>query len=86
MSADERPFWAQPAIYISVLLLLIPYALAFDFFFLHPDRYDPPMQTQIVTAILMVLSNVAGFWLGTSVGSQRKTELLKQPPPTNPPA
>ena len=38
------------------------------------------LRTQIVTAVLLVISIVGGYWLGTSFSSARKTELSNRAP------
>lgn len=69
-------FWLNPVFWISLLLLGMPFMLLVDVFFVHPDSYDANLRTQIVTGVLMVISIVGGFWLGSSMGSQKKTEAL----------
>jgi muramidase (phage lysozyme) len=69
-------FWHNPAFWISGFLLLMPFLLLVDLFFVHPDSYDAALRTQIVTGVLMTISMVGAFWLGSSIGSSRKTDLL----------
>jgi hypothetical protein len=57
----------NPAFLISLLLLIFPAMLLVDVFYVHPDSYSADgLRTQIVTGVLMVISIVAGFWLGAS--------------------
>jgi hypothetical protein len=69
-------FWHNPAFWISGFLLLMPFLLLVDLFFVHPDSYDAALRTQIVTGVLMTISMVGAFWLGSSIGSSRKTDLM----------
>lgn len=61
---------------ISLVLLSLPALLLVDVLFVHPQAYNGELRTQIVTAILAVIAVVAGYWIGTSNSSARKTELL----------
>lgn len=67
----------SPAFIISCILLIFPLLLQIDLLFLHAESYDENLRTQITTAVLMVISIVGGFWLGSSFGSQRKDDLRK---------
>lgn len=69
-------FWLNPAFWISVLLIGMPFMLLVDVFYVHSESYTGELRTQIVTGVLMVISIVGGFWLGTSFSSQRKTDLI----------
>lgn len=65
------PLLKQPAFVISLILLVMPLMMLFDMFFVHPDAYDADgLRTQIVTGVLMIISMVGGFWLG-SIYEQR---------------
>lgn len=70
----EKPFWFNPAIWISLVLVAMPFMLLSDVFFFHPSSYDGPMRTQVVTAVLGIVLMVGGYWLGSSAGSQRKDD------------
>lgn len=74
--SPEFPFWHNGAFWISIILVVMPFMLLVDVFYVHPTQYDANLRTQIVTAVLMVIGMVGAFWLGTSFGSQRKTNLL----------
>lgn len=71
-------FWYNPALWISGILLLMPFMMLVDVFFVHPDGYDSNLRTQVVTGVLMVISMVGAFWLGSSISSARKTEIAAQ--------
>jgi putative chitinase len=72
----DKPLHHNPAVWISAALLLFPLMLMVDVFYIHPDSYDGNLRTQIITAVLAVIMMVGGYWLGTSAGSQKKTDLL----------
>ena len=59
-------------------MMSMVFMLLIDVFYVHPDGYDGNLKTQIVTAVLLIIGMVAGYWLGTSAGSERKTELMNR--------
>lgn len=76
LAPDAKGFWHNPAFWISLVLLGMPMMMLVDVFFVHPEGYDTNLRTQIVTGVLMVIGIVGSFWLGSSMGSQRKTDAL----------
>jgi muramidase (phage lysozyme) len=73
----DKSLLHNPAFIISLLLLVFPLMLLVDVFFIHPDSYSTDgLRTQIVTGVLMVISSIAGFWLGTSFSSSKKDDAL----------
>lgn len=73
----DRGLHHNPAFIISLILLIFPLMLLVDVFYIHPDAYSADgLRTQIVTGVLMVISGIMGFWLGTSFSSSRKDEAL----------
>ncbi len=74
----DKPFWYSPAFWISVLLLVMPFMLLADVFYVHPAAYDGNLRTQIVTGVLAIVMIVGGYFLGSSQGSQKKDDLLAQ--------
>lgn len=77
---DGPRFWMNPAFWITLALLAMPYLMLIDVFFINPTNYSGDLRTQIVTAVLLVISIVGGYWLGTSFSSSRKTELSSRAP------
>ena len=75
---DALAFWKTPAFWISAILMSMVFMLLVDVFYVHPERYDGNLQTQVVTALLLIISMVSSYWLGTSASSQRKTELMSK--------
>lgn len=74
------PLMKQPAFVISLILLVMPLMMLGDMFFVHPDAYDADgLRTQIVTGVLMIISMVGGFWLGSiyeqKSGNRRVTDV-----------
>lgn len=44
--------------------------------FVHPESYTGELRVQIITAVLALLGGVGAYWIGSSNGSSRKTELM----------
>jgi len=78
LKPDAQPFWKAPAFWVSNTMLSMVFMLLTDVFYVHPERYDGNLQTQVVTAVLLIVSIVSSYWLGTSASSQRKTELMSK--------
>lgn len=75
---DAMAFWKTPAFWISAILMSMVFMLLVDVFYVHPERYDGNLQTQVVTALLLIIGMVSSYWLGTSASSQRKTEIMSK--------
>jgi lysozyme len=75
VAAGSNPL-ASPAFIISLALLVMPIMLLVDVFYVHPGAYDGPLRTQIVTGVLMVIAMIGAYWLGSSFGSAKKTDLM----------
>jgi membrane protein DedA with SNARE-associated domain len=73
-------FWKQPAFWITVLLLPLPYLVVMSVLgFVGTTVYTTEIQIMVITAIISgVLSGITGYWLGTSFSSQRKTEIMNK--------
>jgi muramidase (phage lysozyme) len=67
---------SSPAFLISLALLVMPIMLLVDVFYVHSTAYTAELRTQIVTGVLMVIAIVGGYWLGSSFGSAKKTDLM----------
>ncbi len=72
----DRPFWYSQAFWVSSILLVMPFMLLVDVFYVHPSTYDGSLRTQIVTGVLAIILVVCGYYLGSSQGSQKKDELI----------
>lgn len=72
--ATGKP-WLSPALWISLLLLPLVYLVVIAVMF--GEGWTNDIRAMVVSSIIsLVLGSVAGFFLGTSYGSQRKTDLL----------
>lgn len=76
LAAADKPIFHQPSFIVSLVLLLFPLLLVIDVFFVHSSAYNAELRTQIVTAILVVIGMVGGFWLGSSMSSRNKDDAL----------
>lgn len=75
MQPGAAGFWLNPAFWVSLVFLAMPVLILVDMLFVHADKYDDTLRTQVITAVLALLGIVGAYWLGTSFSSQRKTEL-----------
>lgn len=77
-AAQTSNFWKQPAFWVTLLLLPLPYLVVTAVLgFVGTVVYSTEIQIMVITAIISgVLSGITGYWLGTSFSSQRKTDLL----------
>ncbi len=75
MQPGASGFWLNPAFWVSLVFLAMPVLILVDMLFVHYDKYDDTLRTQVITAVLALLGIVGAYWLGTSFSSQRKTEL-----------
>lgn len=71
-------FRKNPAFWISLLFILMPWMILVDMLFAHPDVYDDTLRTQVITGVLGLLSLVGAFWLGTNFTTQKNGEPGKQ--------
>ena len=67
-------FRKNPAFWISLIFLAMPIMILVDMLFLNVAIYDVSLRTQIITAILGLLSIVGAFWLGTNFTAQKKED------------
>lgn len=68
--------WRMPAVWISAALLALVFMVVGTV--LWAPGWSNDIRLQVVTAVLTVIGMVGSFWLGTSAGSQRKTDLLAE--------
>ena len=74
--ATGKP-WLSPALWISLLLLPLVYLVVIAVMF--GDGWTNDIRAMVVSSIIsLVLGSVTGFFLGTSYGSQRKTDLMAE--------
>lgn len=70
------PLWQDRAFMITLILLLFPLMLVIDVYYVHPESYTGELRTQIVTGVLGIIFVVSGYWIGGSIGSARKTDII----------
>ncbi len=74
MQSGGKP-WLSPALWVSLLLLPLVYLVVIAVMF--GEGWTNDIRAMVVSSIIsLVLGSVTGFFLGTSYGSQRKTDLL----------
>lgn len=81
------PFWKQPAIYVTALLMPLVYIVVI-MVLLPRNNYSLETKATVIMAVLGVLAAITGFWLASSWGSSKKDDTLaavvKAPAPTDP--
>ena len=74
--ASGKP-WMSPALWISLALLPLVYLVVAAVLF--GEGWTNDIRAMVVSSIIsLVLGSVTGFFLGTSYGSQRKTDMLAE--------
>lgn len=74
----SESFWKNPAFVITMTLFPLIYGTVAAVLF-GGDSFPPDLKIMVVTAVVSgVLNGIMGFWLGTSMSSSRKTELLSK--------
>lgn len=63
-------------IHILTIILIFIGAAAGFIVLLNPDFKDGESRTQVLTAMLGLLGGAAAYWVGSTSGSNRKTELI----------
>ena len=75
------PFWKQPHIYITLLLMVPIYFVVWKV--IGEPGFSETVRVMVVTAVISTaLGAVLGFWLGTSQSSLKKEEKTDQPKET----
>ena len=70
----EKSFIYSPAFWITLMMMPLVYGVTY---MVLAGDFSQETKAMVVSAIITgVLGSVTGFWLGTSFGSSRKTELL----------
>lgn len=65
-------FRKNPAFWISLFFLVMPFMILVDMLFVNAASYDVSLRTQVITAVLALLSIVGAFWLGTNFTTTQK--------------
>lgn len=72
---DAPKFWMQPAFWITLLLMPLVYGTAYQV--LTTADFSAEVKSMVVATIISgILGSVAGYWLGSSFGSAKKTDLM----------
>lgn len=74
MTKAEVPLWKNPAFIVSMVLLLPVYAVIGSVIGLYGVQWDDNVKMLVVGIISNVVSGTMGFWLGSSFGSQKKSD------------
>lgn len=74
-------FWRVKFIHVLTIVLIVIGAAAGFIVLLNSDFRDGESRTQVITAMLGLLGVAAAYWVGSTSGSQRKTELIAQSQP-----
>lgn len=80
LKSAENGFWKQPAFWITILLLPLIYGTVGTVLGLVGSViFSTEVQIMVVSTVVSgLLGAIAGYWLGTSWSSSRKTELLNK--------
>jgi muramidase (phage lysozyme) len=69
--------WMSPALWVSILILPLVYIVVVAVMF--GEGWTNDIRAMVVSSIIsLILGSITGFFLGTSYGSQRKTDLLAE--------
>jgi Phage tail lysozyme len=75
IEAAGIPFWRRGEFLISLLLLAMVWMIVIDVLFVHPTIWSATDRSQVLMLAVAVTSGVMGYWIGSSIGSMRKTEI-----------
>jgi hypothetical protein len=74
--APVLPFYKQAPIWITLLLMPLVYIVVC--IVLWPgSAYPSETRTQVITAIIGLLTLIGGYWLGSSLNSSKKDDALQ---------
>jgi muramidase (phage lysozyme) len=74
--SSSKP-WLSPALWVSIMILPLVYIVVVAVMF--GDGWTNDIRAMVVSSIIsLILGSITGFFLGTSYGSQRKTDLLSE--------
>ena len=74
-NSETKEFWVQPAFWVTVLLLPLVYGVVYAV--LYREGFTDEVKAMVVASVVSgLLGSIAGFWLGTSWSSSRKTDAL----------
>ena len=73
----SKPFYESAIVWVSVVFLIPVFMLLTDVFYVHPTLYEGNLRTQIVTAILAIISLVGAVWFGSTISSKSKDSTIQ---------
>lgn len=74
---QQTPPWKNPAVWVTAAFVPLIYGAAWAV--LYTDKASEDLKTMVVTAIFAgLLGSITGFFLGSSLGSQRKDALMSK--------
>lgn len=75
LAAAPTPARKQPVVWVSAALLPLVYFVVGTV--LLKDGFSQEVQSMVIAAVISgVLGSITGYWLGTSFGSARKTDMM----------
>lgn len=77
-TSGAEPMWAKPSVSIYALSIFV---VAFGIAYLSKDATSLSM---MMGAAIAMAQQVVNYWMGSSSGSAKKTELIATSPPPNP--
>lgn len=74
--ARERPL-LSPAMLVTILLLPLAYLVVASVLFM--AGWSEEIRAMVVSSVLsLIVAGTVGYWLGTSFGSQKKTDMMAE--------
>ena len=73
-----NPFWYNPAFWFVVIVVVPPLYGVVGFLLWHMPKPSEQLVTQVVTGILGLAALAGAYYLGSTQGSARKTEMIAQ--------
>jgi muramidase (phage lysozyme) len=74
-SADQVPPWKNPAVWVTLVFVPLIYGAAYAVLFV--PGFSDEIKVVVITAIFAgLLGSITGFFLGSSLGSQKKDSMM----------
>ncbi len=76
-ASSGPPPWKSPALWVTLALLPLVYLVVAAVLF--GEGWTPEIKAMVVSSVIsIVLGGATGYYLGTSYGSQKKTEIIAE--------